>query len=124
MNFLRMSIITLVACVTLAIADADAATLKLRWDAPTHRANCQPLSRKEIARYHIEYKGPRSGYKYPKGGTFGYALTVSDGQYSLRIRVQDTAGLWSDFDQWIYVSAVGDKVIQLPSVPASKSVCA
>lgn len=117
-----MSIITMVACVVLAIADADAATVNLRWDRPLYRADCTPLPASEIGKYEIEWQhqaSGKTGVKFPKSTLTGYALYVPYmGRYSFRIRAYDTAGRASEWDPKIYADVLDDgKIVALQAAP-------
>ena len=109
-------------------ADADAATVNLRWDRPIYRADCSPLLAADIAKYEIEWKHlptGKIGVKFPKGTLTGYGLYVPlIGRHEFRIRVYDVGGLVSDWDRKIEADVISEQVVvALPTTP-SPNKCA
>lgn len=95
-----IQLIAITAFAILVSAESEACTLYARWTLPTTRIDVTtPFTAREVAGYELRYVGVNvvaSGFKRPKVGTAGYALTgLKPGIYSAMIRLKDATGFWS-----------------------------
>lgn len=121
-HVLRLATVVILACGTLAALDANAYTVKLRWERPLFREDCTPLKPEEIAKYEIKWTHTvtrKSGVKFPKASLTGYDLYLANaGRYEFTIRTHDVN---TSYGMWL-PPIMGDvlsdgKVIALPTVP-------
>lgn len=95
-----IQLLAITAVAILVSAESEACTMYARWTLPTTRIDMvTPFAAREVAGYELRYVGVNvsaSGFKRPKVGTVGYALTgLKPGTYSATIRLKDVTGVWS-----------------------------